>query len=124
MTTKQYRLIYWTLFITSILLNVGPLAAYSIKAGYESNLIHEKIVLVMTILIILIMTGVSLINKVAMRSRLWVILIGVYVCIDYIMTPLIIIAVCQIVDEVIITPLKHSYKNKLEINKQIDKRMA
>ena len=77
-TTKHYRLWYWVFFIFSILLNVSPLAGYAIKAMIESDLIYEKVTLVTTVFIVLIMTCVSLVNKVAMRSRLWVILIGLY----------------------------------------------
>lgn len=122
-TTKHYRLWYWVFFIFSILLNVSPLAGYAIKAMIESDLIYEKVTLVTTVFIVLIMTCVSLVNKVAMRSRLWVILIGLYFCLDYILTPLMIIAVCQIVDELIVSPLKHSFREKLVINKQIDRRL-
>ena len=122
-TTKHYRLWYWVFFIFSVLLNVCPLAVYSIKAIVESDLIYEKVTLVLTVFIVLIMTCISLVNKVAMRSRLWVILIGIYFCLDYILTPLIIIAVCQIVDELVVNPLKHNFREKLVINKQIDRRL-
>lgn len=77
----------------------------------------------MTVLIVVILTIVSIVNKVAIKSRLWIVLIGIYVCLNYIMTPLIIIAVCQVIDELIVSPLKSSFKTKLTINKQIDGRM-
>lgn len=76
----------------------------------------------MTVFIVLIMTVVTLVQKVALRSRLWVILIGMYICLDNILTPLIIIACCQIVDELIVNPLAKAYKNRYIINKQIDRR--
>ena len=120
--TKRYCLLSWVFTIISILCNIAPLAAYSIKAIMETNLTHEKVTLTMTVFVVLLMTLISFINKSAMRSRLWVVLIGIYVCLDYIMTPLIIIACCQIADELIVCPLKNSFKNKYQINKQIDKR--
>ena len=121
--TKKYRRNYWILLILSILLNVCPLAVYTLKAVFESQVVYQKVALTSTVFIVLIMTIVSLVNKVTLKSRLWIILIGLYICLDYIMTPLIIIAVCQVVDELIVTPLKKSSKNKLIIHKQIDARL-
>lgn len=120
--TKKYRLLYRLFLVVSILLNICPLATYTIKALVESNLTHQKVALSMTVFIVLIMTVVTLVQKVALRSRLWVILIGMYICLDNILTPLIIIACCQIVDELIVNPLAKAYKNRYIINKQIDRR--
>ena len=122
-TTKKYSVLYWIFFTTSLLLNFCPLAVYTLKAIFECDLIHEKVTLIMTVFIVLILTCVSIVNKIAIRSRLWIVLIGIYLCLDYIFTPLVIIAVCQTVDELIVTPLKGNFKNKLIINKQIDGRM-
>lgn len=121
--TSKFRRLYWLFVITSILLNISPLLIYIIKAFKEADLTTEKVTLSMTVFIVLIMTIISLINKITIKSRLWIILIGIYMCLDYIMIPLIIIAVCQIVDEIIICPLKKSFKNKLIINKEMDKRI-
>ena len=121
--TKNYRIKYWCLSIISLLCNLGPLLFFTIQALIESDLTHEKVALCMTVFIVLIMTIISLANKIVLRSRLWIILIGIYVCLDHILTPLIVIACCQIVDELMISPLKHSAKDKLIINKQIDRRM-
>lgn len=120
--TRNFRRTYIIFGIISLLLNICPLAVYTIKAACESNLVREKVTLTMTVFIVLILTIVSLINKVTLRSRLWIVLLGIYVCLDNILTPLILIACCQVLDELIIRPLVKSSKNKLVINKQIDKR--
>ena len=121
--TKRFRRLYILFLITSLLLNIAPLATYTIKALMESDLVHEKVALTMTVMIVLILTIVSIVNKITLRSLLWIVLIDIYVCLDYIMTPLIIIAVCQILDELMITPLKKYYKTKVRINKEIDARL-
>lgn len=121
--TKKYRTQYIIFAILSLLLNVLPLAVYTLKAVFESTVVYQKVALVSTVFIVLIMTAVSLVNKITLKSRLWIVLIGLYICLDHIMTPLILIAVCQTLDELIISPLKRSSKNKLVINKQIDARM-
>lgn len=120
--TSKFRLSFWILAVMSFMLNVAPLAIYAINAVVAADLVYEKVALSMTVFIVLIMTLISIVNKIAFRSRLWIALIGIYICIDSIMTPLIIIAVCQIIDELIISPLKKNQKNKLIINKEMDKR--
>lgn len=121
--TKTYRFKYWMLFALSLLLNICPLAVYTIQALLQGQLVYQKVALTMTVFVVLIMTIISIINKITLKSRLWIILIGLYLCLGEILTPLIIIAVCQIVDEVIVHPLKGHYKNKLTISKEIDKRL-
>jgi hypothetical protein len=121
--TTKYRRRYWLFLITSIILNLGPLVYYGLRALLDAELIHQKITLCMTVFIVLILTAISLVNKIVLRSRLWIILIGIYICLEYILTPLILIAACQILDELIISPLKSRFKNDLNINKQIDARM-
>lgn len=121
--TKRYRKAYWLLLVLSLFCNVFPLAFYTLKAVLSADLTHEKVSLSMTVLVVIILTAVSLVNRIELRSRLWILLIGIYLCLDSIMTPLVIIAACQIVDELLICPMKKSAKNKLIINKQIDRRM-
>lgn len=121
--TKKYTISYWIFLIVSILLNVAPLGVYTIRAAVESNLVHEKITLTMTVLVVIILTIISLINKIALRSRLWIIMLGVYFCLGEILTPLIIVAVCQILDELIVCPLKKYFGDKKTINREIDKRL-
>lgn len=121
--TKKYRICYWTFFVLSILLQLGPLVTYATIAYVKSDLVTEKIALTTTVFIVAIMTIVAFVNKMALRSRLWILLLGMYFALDYIMTPLIIIAACQVADELIVTPLKKHFKTKLTINKEIDKRI-
>lgn len=120
--TQSLKTKYRIFSILSLLLNIGPLAVYVIKALICSTLVYQKIALSMTLLIVLILTIVCLVNKVAMKSRLWIILIGLYICLEHIMTPLIIIGVCQVLDELIISPLKVHYRDRYKINKEIDLR--
>ena len=108
-TTKHYRLWYWVFFAFSLLCNICPLAVYVIKALIESDSTPKKVTLSTTVFIVLIMTVISIINKHAMRSRLWIILIGIYICLDSIMTPLIIIAVCQVLDELVVCQIGRAH---------------
>lgn len=121
--TSKYRKLFWLFFAISLLLNIAPLATYTIIAFVECTAIVEKVALSMTLFIVVILSCVAWMNKLVLRSRLWIILIGLYVCLDYIITPLILIAVCQVLDELIVHPLKKSFHNKLTIHKEMDKRI-
>lgn len=120
--TKKYHRIWLVFAILSLLLNVGPLAAYSIIALAGASLVIEKVTLSMTVLVVLIMTAIAFLNKTTMKSRVFVIIIGLYLCLDHFITPLLVISACQIVDEWIASPISKHYKNKFNINKEIDKR--
>lgn len=120
--TKKYKWLYFTSYALSILLNIGPLAVYSIKAYTESALVVDKVTLTMTVLIVLILSAVAFLNKTTMRSRVWVITLGLYFCLDSFITPILVIAITQIVDEWIMAPLSKAFKQRYVINKQIDKR--
>lgn len=120
--TAKFRLLYWIFFAASLLLNVAPLTFYTVGALCSASLVYEKVALCMTVFVVLIMTIISMLNHVALKSRLWIVLIGIYICLGEILTPLIVIACCQITDEIIVSPLKVSFRNKLTINKELDLR--
>ena len=60
--------------------------------------------------------------KLHLRSAIWLLVLGVYICLQNIQTLLIMVAVCTILDEIVFTPLHKKYKNLYIINKEIDKR--
>lgn len=120
--TKRYHRLSILFSTLSLLLNIAPLATYAIIAMVESDLVTEKIALCMTVLIVGILTAVSLVNKVAMRSRIWIIFLGLYGALDYIMVPLVIVACCQVLDELLVQPLSKRFKQKYSINRELDKR--
>ena len=109
------------LTLVHMLLMVGPFIGYSIVAIINSET-QEKVILGMTFVAVLIMTVVAMVNDIVIKSRLWIILLGLYCCLDYILTPLIIIAICQTVDELFIRPMKNDAKTRLISNKAMDKR--
>ena len=121
--TKKYRRLFWLFTILSLLLNIAAPAYYIFDGLLGDGIIVEKVALSASVFIVILLSAVAYVNKTTMRSRIWILLLGLYVCLDTILTPLLIIAITQILDEWIISPLAKSYHNKLTINKQIDKRM-
>ena len=122
--TKKLKRKYIIATILSFLLNVCPLLVFTIIAFISGTAIVHKVTLSMTLLIVLIFTAVTFINKTVFRSKLWILLIGLWLCLDNILTPLIVFAACQVIDELIVTPLKNYYKNRYKINKEMDTRLS
>lgn len=121
--TKKLKAKYVTAALISLLLNIGPLLVFTIIAFISGTAIVHKVTLSMTLLVVLIFSIITLVNKTVFRSKLWILLIGLWLCLDNILTPLIVFAVCQVVDELIVTPIKKYYKDRYKINKEIDRRL-
>lgn len=121
--TKRTGLIYRWMCFLSALLTFGPLVTFAV-IGFADGSVHpgNKIVLGATLLTVIIMTGIAIANKITLRSRLWIALIGLWACLDYILPILLIFAGCQIVDELIICPIKRYYGTQYSTNKTVDRR--
>lgn len=122
--TKKYRSTYIALVILSVILNLFPIAFYVVKAFIESSATYQKVALSSTIFISLILTCISLLTKVNIRSVIWILFVGLYICLDSIINMIMFIAIFQVTDELIISPLKKMVKNKWIINKELDKRTS
>lgn len=120
--TKKYTNLYWLFRSISFLILVLPLIIYGVKGFIEGD-VTEKFTLGMTISISAILVALNILFKYHIRSTIWIIVLGIYFCIDNIMPLLLCIAIGTILDEFIFTPLYKSYKNKATINKEIDKRI-
>ena len=68
------------------------------------------------------LVAVNMVFKYRIRSTLWILVLGVYFCLDDILPLLFMVAVGTIVDEFILSPLARSYRHKMIINREIDKR--
>lgn len=119
--TKKYTNLYWLFRSISFLILVLPLIIYGVKGFIEGD-VTEKFTLGMTISISAILVALNILFKYHIRSTIWIIVLGIYFCIENIMPLLLCIAIGTILDEFIFTPLYKSYKNKATINKEIDKR--
>lgn len=121
--TKKSRRKYYFLTFLSFLLLIGPIGYYVITALLGGALIVEKLALTGSVLAAVALSAIALLNKTVMRSRIFILLFGLYICLDSIVTPLLIIGSCQILDELIITPLRNSAKIDLISNKSLDRRL-
>lgn len=119
--TKGYKTKYKSLSLLSFVLTIGPLIAFTILAFINGE-VHEKLVLGCTVVIALILLIVNVVMKYHIRSTLWILVLGIYTCLDNILPLLLTVAIATILDEFILHPLAKKYKNLFTINNEIDKR--
>lgn len=120
--TKNYKLKALIFQCLSILVLAAPIIYYTILSFINGEA-TEKFTLGITFVIAAIMLAINIIFKYHIRSTLWIIVLGIYLCLDNIQVLLIMVAVGTILDEFLLTPLHKSYKSKANINREIDKRL-
>lgn len=122
MRTKKLKHISFFLCMLSILLSFGPLIVYSCISFASQADVVGKVTLVSMITVGIVLSLVCVINKYTPRCRLWLILIGLYMCLDNFIGCVLVMAITQCLDELIVAPLHKKYKHLYTINKEIDKR--
>lgn len=120
--TDRLKKMHVALTVTSVVLNIGPILFYIGVALHDGSAVHQKAALAATILAAIMMTAVAWVNKIALRSKTLVLLIGLYVVLGHLIDVVIVLAVCQVVDEMVITPLRKSVGDKLTVNRELDRR--
>lgn len=121
--TKKYRAGYWIFTILSWLLTIGPLIVFTIM-GFIQGEPSQKVTLGITVMVAIVCVILSILMKLHIRSTIFILILGIYVCLDNILPLILTICICTIVDEILIQPIQKMYKSKLTINKEIDKRIT
>lgn len=122
--TKRYKNLTILTFWLSVLLTLCPILIYVARAFLSSEVQSvNKYTLGIMCSVALIVTIINIVAKLRLRCIPWILLLGIYVCLKEITSLLIIMAITTIVDELIVTPLNKSLKNKYIINKEMDKRL-
>lgn len=121
--TKHLTVAAWFFSIISFILTWGPILIYTAMAYQSATAtVVDKVTLTSLLSVGVIMSIVCLINKYTLRCRTWLVLIGLWLCLDKVLGCILVIAITQCVDEIIVQPIAKSYRHKLTINKEIDKR--
>lgn len=120
--TKKYKRLALFMGFISILLLIAPIGYYTTVA-FIAGTVVEKVSLGALATLAVIMVAINALLKLHLRSPLWIMLVGVYLVLDYILPLILIIAITTIADELIFTPLCKKFKNKAIINGEIDKRL-
>ena len=119
--TKKYKNKLNFVRLLSFTLTVLPVILYAILGFYNGS-IGEKVSLGICTLLAIMFVIINVMFKYHIRSTLWIMLIGIYICIDNIIPLLITMAASTIIDEFVLVPLIKKYKDKYIINKEIDLR--
>jgi ABC-type proline/glycine betaine transport system permease subunit len=119
--TKKYKNKLNFVRFLSFVLTVLPVILYAILGFYNGS-IGEKVSLGICTLLAIMFVIINVMFKYHIRSTLWIMLIGIYICIDNIIPLLITMAASTIIDEFVLVPLIKKYKDKYIINKEIDLR--
>lgn len=119
--TKKYKNRAKWCKIISVSLVLIPLLIYAV-IGFINGTIGQKVSLGLTLIICLIFTLINVVFKYHIRSTIWIMLLGIQICLTNITSLLIIISLSTMMDEFIFTPLAKKYKQKYIINNEIDKR--
>ena len=119
--TNKYKNIYRTFKLLSWAVTILPLVVYFVIAFSKAEIVH-KLAIGSMLTIVLILTVINVIGKLQLRSPLFLLLIGIYVGLGQILTPLVITSCGVVLDEFIFTPLYKKYKQLYVINREIDKR--
>lgn len=119
--TKKYKLKLNICKFLSFVMTVLPVLIYTV-AGFITGTVSEKVSIGVCAVLALVFVIINLMFKYHIRSTIWVLLIGIYICIDNIIPLLIIMASSTIIDEFVLVPLINKYKNKYTINREIDLR--
>lgn len=120
--TKKYKVKYMITKALEIALTFGPLIAYVI-IGFAGAEPTRRVLLSLSTISAIIMAFVSVVFKFHLRSIIFIIMLGIHCCVDNITGLITIMAATTMLDELIVTPLCKHYKNKLSINREIDKRL-
>lgn len=121
--TRKYKNLSILFLALSILVLVAPLAYYSI-VGFIEGETSEKFTLGITFVIAAILFVINILFKFHIRSTIWILVLGIYFCLDNILPLIFMVAIGNILDEFLFTPLHKHYKSKASINKEIDKRIG
>lgn len=120
--TRKYANLSILFGCLSFLVLAAPIIYYAVLAFINGET-TEKFTLGITFVMAAIFLAINVIFKYHIRSTVWVVVLGIYCCLDNIQTLLIMVAVGTIIDEFILSPLHKSYKQKAGINREIDKRI-
>lgn len=119
--TKKYKNKLKFVRLLSFTLTVLPVILYAILGFYNGS-VGEKVSLGICTLLAIMFVIINVMFKYHIRSTLWIMLIGIYICIENIIPLLITMAASTIIDEFVLVPLIKKYKDKYIINKEIDLR--
>lgn len=119
--TKRYKRLSFIFGLLSLLCTVAPVTYFTVL-GFMNGEIRSKVTLGCTLILCLVLVSINIIKKENLRSPVYIMILGIYICLDNLLSLFLIMAITTMLDEMIFTPLHRTYKNRAVINREIDKR--
>lgn len=119
--TKKYKRLSILMWWLSFIVLLTPISYYVVRAFMIGNTV-EKLSLGGLAVAAIIITCFSLLQKMRLRSPLWICILGIYIILDKIIPLLIMVAIGVILDELILSPLYKRFKEKADHNANADER--
>lgn len=121
--TKQYKTKSIIFFWLGILLTFLPLIIFGVAGCVSGTIVlANKLRLGICFATAILLTVMGVKSKYNCRSITYILLFGCYYVVANIHIVIFVAGVCCILDEFFVRPLHKHYKEKLTINKEIDKR--
>jgi len=120
-TTKYRRLaIIFTLLSWALLL--VPFSVYFVGGIALAQVVGTKVLLTAGAAMAIILFALCAVNKWTFRSKAWIIVLTLYFVVDHFLAMIFVFGICQILDELVVSPLAKHFRAKTSINREIDKR--
>ena len=107
--------------IMSFLLTFLPLIIYGVIAFVQGT-VENKVSFGLCLTICALFVIMNILMKLKIRCTLWILLLGIHICLNNIVSLIIIMAISTALDEFVFEPLVRKYSQKASINIEIDKR--
>ena len=116
---------FWSIIfkVLSVLCFLIPVCVFAGVALAEGVLAVEAFTICASVIVTGIISLVCIVNKTVMRSKIWIFIIVLYLVLEHFLPVLLVVSVCQILDELIFTPLYNHFRTIYLANKEIDRRM-
>lgn len=118
---KKYKRLKNFFLIISLILTYVPIFALAIL-GFIKGQPGEKFALGACVCTSIVLFIIQALNEKHFRCTLWIILLGIYMCLDNIAPFLLMIAICTILDDILVRPIYGFYKdkfNKIDTAKEV-----
>ena len=121
--TRNAKRGLWICRILSVLVTLLPVIYYVIKGLSDGSVGNrQKACLGCMVCLAIMLYIINVLMKYSIRSTVWILLLGVYVCLEDILPLILMLAIGTIIDEFILSPMKQHYASVYCINKEIDRR--
>lgn len=110
---KKFRILKWFTIALGYVFSYAPALALIVN-GFAKGEPGEQFALGSSCLFAIVLAVIQFRNKTRLRSIIWVLLFGAYLCLDNLAPYIAAIAVCTLIDEIVVNPLSKYFSKKYD----------